>query len=287
MNFIRLVFFILGLLTIHCLAQTDTLKKFGSEFEEYPEIDRTLCDSCYLVHAKFDTLTFSYFMKRVYQPAMSNHKINAETKFFVKQLKDYLGCDSDECRKKTLPIRPVFKWKGHSVSDVRIIDPAQFIDSTMSWDYDISLTTSEKGKNYKIYYSNSSAIKSATINYVFPMTNCGEYIGSHFFPVFEGDALNTAFCSAQNLDLEYISDSCTNRLLSELNQCNNHCRGYCGDESKQISFARIKNLPNLYFTTDADPDELYPARSIVLNIDNQYALTIWKFGIGLDYCQCQ
>ena len=257
--------------------------------EEYPELDTHLCDSCLLFQSKYDTLLHHYFARQVYAQSLSNTKINAETKFFIKQLLDYIKCPQkdESCRRKMMAIRPVFLWQGQSVASVRLIDGAEFIDSTMTWKYDINLTETEKNRNYYIYFSNSPTIKTNHIRQIEAMSNCGEYVASHFYTVSNDDFFRPVFCSPHKLDLEYVSDTITDRLLREINTCENHCRGYCGKVSEQITFAKIRHLPNLYFTTDAYPDEQYPTRSVVLNIENKYALTIWKFGIGLEYCQCQ
>jgi hypothetical protein len=238
------------------------------------------CDSCLIAEKEHEIIKFHYFVSKVYEPAMKNPKVSPGNKAFLKQLKYYLECSTDSCNREDGLIRTVYR----DGDNIQMISPLYYRIADEYLKRDTVLTKEETQSVYRIAYSNSAKINKHKVDTLGIITKvCSDYRAYHFFVTDSTDTLRPAFATTFDLDLEFVIDRTADSLLYSWMLCDSWCGGYCDDTYEQKTFAMLRNVPGLYFTAN-DPNEYFPARGIFMNVENRYALLLWRFSI--DKCSC-
>jgi len=252
-----------------------------TEFEMSEE-DVIACEECQAAlsiegYENCDNL-YLYFMDYVYDPAIEMNKLSPGNKTFLDQLKTFLLCTGDSCNADDI-IRPVYKLEGENL--VRI-----FSDD-YGYVYDTVLTSLDKQMSYYVYYSNSSAVEKKRMRYYKSYRDeCNSHHSYVLEEVKSSNIKKPAFCSPFNLDLEFISDPVADSILWEMKSCDDICL-FCGGGDDQITFAKLKNVPNLLFTTDiGEEGAVVPSRGIYINVENKFLIQLWRYNLEMGGCAC-
>lgn len=234
-----------------------------------------ICAECRDKLKNFQGNRYRLFMKYVYDSAMKNPALSAANRLFLEKLKEHM-MDGKKHRIEEL-IRPVRKVTDrYGATSIRIFEDG--------W----KKPAGADSVDYYVYYSNSKenskervlkpkGFKAACITYK-------SYILKY---VKKRDKQKPEFCTPYHIELEYVSDRKTNSLLRKQMDCNNACNWYCDNETAQVTFAKLKGVPNLYFTCDTNEWGVwFPAQGLFMNVGNRYAYQIWKFTLEMVECSC-
>lgn len=294
----ELVFFVLLFIVGNVYSQPPEprpLNVYPEDDEHYNGRYSTFCDSCTRYYTPYKKNRYNLFLEHVYTPAMKNAAVSAGNKLLLEDIKSYLECDGspDECGVDNDPIFAVYNFGlrkgGRYVSlftDIPFYDEEYVRD-----DEDTVLHHGLMKKKMNIYYSNYkvSAPYSIKQHYMFSGT-CEDHRIFILHQADSADFRKPAFCSPHKLELIYKSDRVMNRLLKKHVACKNGC-GYCDGTDPQESFAQLKNVPFLYFTSDeANPewenDVRYPSRGLYLKLSGSMVIKLWDYRVEFVECSC-
>jgi len=256
------------------------------EFSQSAE-SKLRCAECSGSAYPFESEKVRWFREVVYDSAMKNPDLPIENKKFLDALLAYVISDTLEEYYQLPPdhlIRPVYNYR----DTVRI-----FSDFKEHFDgyavYNLDLTSKEKNAQYYLFRSNSTLVRSCKIrDEIMFRTECSSCRSNQLYISSASDTLQPAFCSPFNLQMEWKQDTVFDKLLYNVNQCEDICHWFCGACNVQCSFAQLKGVPGLWFTTDAPDDDPgpYPTRAIFINVNNQYAMELWRYELDLSSCGC-
>jgi len=254
-------------------------------------------------YAKYDSNKFNLFIQYVYTPAMENKEVSKANKALLEDLKTYLSCsdptDAGICGVDILPIWPVYDF-GYRISkddednvyQNYVIIFTEFPFYEMEYHRDLDDTKLHHGlmkKKMHVVYSNHNKTVAYTIKKYDDFKTVCEMMRTFILHKSDtSDFRKPAFCTPYNLDLEYGSDTVMNKILYDYNDWDNS-GSYCYASQHQVSFAQLKNVPFLYFTTDVDQDTwytYYPTRGIYLNLSNNMIVRLFDFRVEMVECSC-
>lgn len=246
----------------------------GVHYINRAEVFIPVCDSCEALNRTYKKQQYNYFMKLVYEPALKNPLLSAGNKAFLEKLKAYLACKGVSCSATGL-IRSVFQLSDilSGENAIRIIDELPGSKKVIKKD-----TTT-----YRLVYSNFKKIMPHKILKAERFVAHGETYNSYTLKRTRPEnKLKPAFCTPFDLELEYVNDKKMDTLLYNAMKCNNACTWSRNGEDEQVTFAKLKGVPRLYFTCSVRDDDWAsnPARGMFINVGNQYALELWKFFCG-------
>lgn len=281
-------------------ANLEEMTEFGGfEDMEYSPAHRRAWrqryDSCMTVRAFHDSIRYTYFVEHVYRPALKNPALSPENKRFLVQLKTYLQCPTDSCGRANKLIRPVYAFRADSAHLYHVIgDDFDYAESDNSydgsgWGDDTLLTARDRATLYRIVYANAPVVKYRKIQRFRVLAGpCLFYKSYVLRKVPETDTLRPAFCSTFDLDLEWTSDPVMDSLLECHNRCENTFTAHCDHKETTVTFARLKGVPNLYFTIDRDTgwESWFPTRGLMMNYEGKAAISLWWRMIEMVGCAC-
>lgn len=293
-----LLFFLFSLSTV-LKAQPDSLTIHITY--EVPILDSEFPKRKYYTGAdydKYDKNKYNLFMQYVYEPAMKNNQLSEGNKKLLEDLKKYLLCsdrDAGKCGVDHLPIWPVYQFKYHEKdtvyqSYVSVFTRFPFYDEKYYEDTkDTILHHGLMQKKMHVVYSNYNKTAIYSIKKYKRFGAVCEAMRT--FILHKSDTTDfrvPAFCTPYELDLVYRSDSVMNKVLVDYNDWDNS-GSYCDASQEQVSFAQLKNVPFLYFTTDVDPNgwfTYYPTRGIYLKLSNTMIVRLFDFRVEMVECSC-
>jgi hypothetical protein len=251
--------------------------------------------ACQAERAWQDSVCLAYFLSDVYGPALKDPKLPAENKRFLIQLKAYLMCPTDSCGLGDKLIRPVYRINGDSLNAYHSIVadfPWEESDNGYDgsgWGDDTLLTKRERAKIYRIVYANAPLVKYSKIQrFRLASGPCLFYKSYILRKIPDTDTLRPAFCSTFDLTLEWRSDPLMDSLLALHTYCENCFKSYCDPEEETVTFAKLKGVPNLYFTIDRDTgwESWYPTRELMMNYKGKAAISLWRHQVEMVGCSC-
>lgn len=257
-----------------------------TEFEP-SQRDIEICDECSKKKGDYDWEKMKYFKELVYDPAMANPKIPAENKRFLKALHAFLIRDTlprNDFNEPTELIRPAYKFNDRHVRICSDFD--DFYDDGQPV---IRLSYSDTSTQYYLFRSNSSRVRPCKIRTLnLYRTECSWFRSYELYVAPLGDTLQPAFCSPYRIVLDYKTDTTMNRLLEEKNRCEDHCRWFSGACNLQSTFAEMKEVSGLWFTTDAEgwQEGGFQTRAIYINIGGKYPLELWRYELDMTSIGC-
>lgn len=245
------------------------------------------CNECSAKKGDYEWEKLKYFKELVYDPAMANPHLPSENKRFLKALYAFMIRDTlplNDFNEPTELIRPVYKFNDRHV---RICSDFDKFD-----DYGqpvIRLSYRDTATQYYLFRSNSSRIRPCMIRGLnLYRTECSWFRSYELYVAPLDDTLQPAFCSPYRIVLDYRGDTTMNRMLKEKNRCESNCRWFSGACNLQSTFAQLKEVPNLWFTTDADgwQEAGFQTRALYLNIDGKYLLELWRYELDMTSLGC-
>jgi uncharacterized protein YodC (DUF2158 family) len=256
------------------------------EFEP-SEQDKKICAECKAKQGNYEWEKLKHFKELIYNPAMDNPKLPAENKRFLKALYEFMLGDTLSHQVYHEPdaiIRPVYKFNDRHVRIGSHFD--KFYDDGQPV---IRLTYRDSSTQYYLYRSNSSRVRPVKIRDVeLYRTECSWFRSYELYIAPKSDTLQPAICSPFKIVLDYKSDTTMNRLLDEDNWCEDHCRWFHGSCNEQITFAELKQVPNLWLTTDKEgwQEAGFQTRTLVMVIDGKYLVELWRYELDMSSIGC-
>lgn len=257
------------------------------EFPRDPAKDQR-CYECDAEARPYESSKLKWFRELVYDPAMKNPQLTKGNKQFLDALLAFVTTDTIKNQNRQPAdalIKPVFTYRNNVVICGDFVE--EYRDFAVF--YDTVLTKAERKVKYSLYYSNTAATKGCTIkDERRQLTECSVFRTNFLYTPSANDTAQPAFCSPFKLGLLYRTDTTMLRLLSERNSCESNCRHLCSACNPQTGFAQLKGVPALWFTTDQRMDEqgARPTRAIFININNVFALELWRYELDLSTCGC-
>lgn len=254
-------------------------------------------------YLKYDTNKYNLFIQYVYEPAMENKELNEGNMQLLEDLKKYLECsdhrDAGKCGVDILPIWPVYQFDYRISKDdeddvyqsyVSIFTQFPFFEKEYYTNWgDKWLHHGLMKKKMHVVYSNWNTEAAYSIKKFDDFRATCETMRT--FILYKGDTTDfrkPAFCTPYPLDLVYRSDTVMNRILYDYNDWDNS-GSYCDASQHQVSFAQLKGVPFLYFTTDVDQDDwftYYPTRGIYLKLSSTMIVRLFDFRVEMVECSC-
>jgi hypothetical protein len=254
-------------------------------------------------YAWYDSNKYNLFIQYIYEPAMGNKKVSKDNKALLEDLKNYLSCsnprNAGKCGVDILPIWPVYQFNYRISKDdeedayqsyVSIFTEFPFYEEKYHWDHDDTrLHHGLMKKKMHVVYSNYNETAGYTIKkYDDFKTVCSVMRTFILHKSDTSDFRKPAFCTPYKLDLIYRSDTVMNRILYDYNDWDNS-GSYCDASQQQVSFAQLKGVPFLYFTTDVDQGDwftYYPTRGIYLKLSSTMIVRLFDFRVEMVECSC-
>lgn len=239
-------------------------------------------DSCNRLFYTTRKETLDLFLDVIYNPASKTKEFPKESMRFLTAIKHYLEGEFKslfgEPNPFDFPILPSYilgREEAFIVLDVEEDGAGKFVKLPPRHEKIIR-------KEVWLYYSNSPLEKKNTINRCNKYNNgCAIWMNYPLYQV--KDHLLPAFCSEQKIQLDYGQDAEVDQLLEMKNDCDNIWK-QCTADANQKTFATLKGVPNLYFTSSKDP--MFPARGIYFRTSEQKLVELWYHEMKYEFCGC-
>lgn len=269
---------------------------------EYEHHNRTSNGDCEFLLSAGDSLALELFLREVYIPAKSNTSLLSQNRNFLEQVKSYLvrraTTARDSIYQLPFPLSSVYGLKKQEEGQtVRLLDTQAYAN----WQEEETYGTNQRynnyppqdstfyegfiGKKWNVYYEDGK-VRPYTLNqYELIRDAC---IHHHSYKLYDEGAASIGppvFASQSNLVLEYVKDTLVDNQMECL-EVRRH--SYCDSSIPHHSFARLKGVPKLIFTTETQDDWMnrYPGRGLYMKLNDGTVIELWYEEFEYVECSC-
>ncbi len=256
--------------------------------------------------AETDSSTLARFLAEVYAPAMKNNLVPAENKKFLEQVKAYLiqraEISRDSIHSLPFPLMAAYEV-GMSETEkqsVRILDGRGFNnwseEELQTYDYhssyrpnpmpDSAFHTDFMGQLVNVHYDNGQIRQYRLTKHLEIRDACTNH---QSYELYQLDTAKVSerpvFASFSKLALELRTDTLLDQHMETVERCHH---SYCDVSIPQASFARLKGVPELIFTTDQEAEwsNWYPGRSLYMKLSDGQLIELWEYEVEYVECSC-
>lgn len=231
-----------------------------------PEVVEEVTDEAYYARKKYERELkergYRYFKDSIYTIGLKNPKLPKRYKKLLKRIKN--GCDNNLNCLPIFPIHYGFTWEEnqHSPKIIYHID--------YHFNYEELITVFEPSNNDKVYnkkiyiYSKDQQEFTAKVSKQERITQ-------------EWGCMYIQSSALEKLSQEY---KCTNGWYSKAPLLGSIYPLELEYLEDHLCFARLKNIPNIYFNVDSSP-----SLSIFVKLNDDEYANIWKFKLPDDSCR--
>lgn len=271
------------------------------DMEHHSRISGSECDALY---NRNDSLNLKLFMKEVYLPAKGNAQVSPANIAFLEAIKQYLiqrvAVSRDSISHLPFPLAAVYRFGSYEeqMHRVSMLDYRSYNDWSedglsplyLNYQYRVSPDSTFysdfiRGR-INVYYENG-ALRPYRLTKFQPAYDACQKHGS--YPLYEVDTLKDAarpvFASTHKFELEFRKDAVVDKWLELMEKC---YHSYCDSSIPHHSFARLKGVPQLIFTTKTQDDWMnrYPGRGLYMKLNDGRVIELWYEEFEYVECSC-